>query len=56
MHESGAVSLRTMAAILGHADASFTLRTYVQSTDDAMSAASATLVTLFESRSAARGT
>jgi integrase len=46
LHESGAVSLRTLAAVLGHADPSFTLRTYAHSTDEAVTAATATLAGL----------
>lgn len=49
MHDSGDVPLRTLAAILGHADPAFTLRTYAHSSDGAMAAASATLASLFES-------
>jgi integrase len=48
MHESGQVTLRTLADMLGHADPAFTLRTYAHSSDDAMTAASSTLATLFE--------
>jgi integrase len=44
------VSLRTLAAVLGHADASFTLRTYVHSSDDATRTATAVLARLFETR------
>jgi integrase len=52
MHESGEVPLRTLAAMLGHADASFTLRTYAHSSDESKAAASKTLANLFETRSA----
>lgn len=52
MHESGVVPLRTLAAMLGHADASFTLRTYAHSSDEAMGTASAALASLFETRAA----
>ena len=48
MHESGEVTLRTLADMLGHADPAFTLRTYAHSSDDATTAASSTLATLFE--------
>jgi integrase len=53
LHESGSVSLRTLAAILGHADAGFTLRTYAYSSDEALTAASATLASLFETPNSA---
>ncbi|HTR70782.1 MAG TPA: site-specific integrase, partial [Mycobacteriales bacterium] len=46
MHESGEVSLRTIASILGHADPAFTLRTYGHASDEAKKAATATLATL----------
>jgi integrase len=46
LHGSGVVSLRTVAAILGHADPAFTLRTYAHSTDEGQRAASATLASL----------
>lgn len=52
MHESGAVQLRTLAAILGHADPAFTLRTYAHSSDEAKRAATATLASLFDAPSA----
>lgn len=48
MHESGSVQLRTLAAVLGHADPAFTLRTYAHSSDEAMAAAITTLANLFE--------
>jgi integrase len=50
LHESGEVSLRTLAAVLGHADASFTLRTYAHSCDESMRTATAVLASLFETR------
>ncbi|HTR70378.1 MAG TPA: tyrosine-type recombinase/integrase [Mycobacteriales bacterium] len=46
MHESGEVQLRTIASILGHADPSFTLRTYSHASDEAKRQASATLAKL----------
>lgn len=50
MHESGKVSLRTIAAILGHADPAFTLKTYLHSSDEAKRAATTGLASLFETR------
>jgi integrase len=50
MHESATVSLRTLAAMLGHADPGFTLRTYAEKTEESMKAASATLASLFDAR------
>ena len=49
MHDSGTVSLRTLAAMLGHADPAFTLRTYAHSSDEAMQTASTALASLFSS-------
>jgi hypothetical protein len=47
MHESGEVPLRTLAAMPGHADPAFTLRTYAHSSDEAMDGAAKTLANLF---------
>jgi len=51
MHASGQVPLRTLAAMLGHADPAFTLRTYAHSSDEGMQAAATALATLFETGS-----
>jgi integrase len=48
MHESGTVQLRTLAAMLGHADPAFTLRTYAHSSDEALTAASSALSGFFD--------
>ena len=45
------VPLRTLAAMLGHADPSFTLRTFAHSSDEGMHAAATALASLFETGS-----